>query len=124
MSIYKGFLLTFISGYLLGSVFTLAHAEQSIKKDPTRPALSNINPSASSKAPKKPNWRLQAVTYSENQQLAIINGKSYQAGQWLNKEAKLSQIFPDAVVILVGNKTQTLSLRANKIKTEVNGAFN
>lgn len=125
MNISSYFLSALLVGYLLCSAFNLAYAEQKIVKDPTRPAFSTAtSPASKSSNQKKQNWQLQAVTYSSDQQTAIINGKSYRTGQWLTKQVKLNQILADSVVILVDNKTQILTLRANKIKTEVNGAFN
>ncbi|WAJ70055.1 general secretion pathway protein GspB [Catenovulum adriaticum] len=124
MNISTRFSLALMGCYLLCSTFNLVHAEQKLGKDPTQPAFSAATSPASQSVQKKQNWQLQAVTYSSNKQTAIINGKSYLAGQWLTKQVKLRQILPDAVVILVNNKAQTLTLRANKIKTEVNGAFN
>ena len=94
-------------------------------KDPTQPLGANINLQDKQQSKKQAiRYQLQAITYSVETQTAIINGKSYRPGQWLNSDAKLDKVLANSVVLSINDKKHVLSLRKTQIKTELSGAFN
>ncbi len=81
-------------------------------RDPTRPT----DPALYFSGSHNDGWTLQSILVSSNRRIAIINGKRVQEGDRVGS-ARIARIRNSHVIIKTGDRTLTLRLRPDNMKT-------